>query len=273
MSKSKPAAKKRGETVESWRGTRVLHKAVDILCVFTQSEPVLGPSEVSEKTGLPRSTVQRIMSVLADRGILERDQTPGKYRLGVLLLTLAGRVEVRGNLRRVALPIMEELQAQTGETVNLNVVYQGERLCIEKVDSRHELRHMVQVGHRSPLWAAAAAKVLLAHLPEAQQQAVFRRAREEGWSEDQLHALQRELVTIRERGYAISTGEWTVGVTSVAAPIRDHQGIVVASVSVGGPSVRIPPERLPELTTHVTRAALRISQRLGYKPNPGHLPT
>lgn len=243
---------------------RVLDKALDVLLSFDRQCPVLGPTEVAQRVGVPRSTAHRIMSALAERGFLERDEA-GRYRLGAVLLLLASHVELHMDLRRAALPVLRELNAETGETVNLNVIYQGQRLCIEKIDSPHELRAQLQVGNRTPLHAAAASRVLLAFLPPAEQAAYLSDLRPV--TDRTLvdpERLREELENIRRLGYATSCGEAVPGVASVAAPVRDYTGRVVASISVGGPSVRFPPERMPALIESTLRAAGRISTRLGH---------
>lgn len=244
---------------------RVLDKALDILLAFSRKEPELGPTEVALRVGIPRSTAHRVMLSLARRGFLERDEATGRYRLGAMLLLLGSQVEMHQDLKRAALPVLRELQAATGETVNLNIVYQGERLCIEKIDSQHELRAQIQVGSRAPLHAAAASRVLLAFLPPEQQEAALRHLRQ---VTDRTivdpDRLREDLERIRRTGYAISAGEVVPGVASVGAPVRDHTGQVVASISCGGPAVRFSPERMPGLIEETTRAARLISARLGY---------
>jgi IclR family KDG regulon transcriptional repressor len=244
---------------------RVLDKALDIVLTFSRKEPELGPTDVAQRLGMPRSTVHRVMLTLARRGFLERDEVTGRYRLGAVFLLLASQVEMNHDLRRAAMPQLRELQASTGEAVNLNIVYEGERLCIEKIDSQHALRSQIQVGSRAPLWSAGPAKVLLAFLPDHEQERVLLRFAESGdGSHPDPAELRRELVEIRRLDYAVSSGELVPGVASAAAPLRDHTGEVVAAISVGGPLIRFTPARMPDLIEATVRAARLISARLGY---------
>lgn len=243
---------------------RVLDKALDILLTFSGQKPELGPTEVAQRVGIPRSTAHRAMLTLARRGFLERDEQTGRYRLGAVFLLLANQVEMQRDIRRAALPHLRELQAATGEAVNLNIVYQGERLCIEKIDSQHALRTQIGVGSRAPLYAAAPSRVLLAFMPEAEQERVLHTVpREAGDSRFHPERLRTLLEEIRQTGYAVSYGELVPGVVSVAAPIRDHTGEVVAAISIGGAAVRFPEDRMEFLIGATLRAALLISARLG----------
>lgn len=244
---------------------RVLDKALDIILTFTRQDSELGPTEVAQRVGIPRSTAHRVMLTLARRGFLEREEATGRYRLGAMFLLLASQVEMQQDLKRAALPVLRQLQQSTGEAVNLNVVYQGERLCIEKIDSQHALRAQISVGSRTPLYAAAPARVLLAFLPEQERERVLTSLRPvTGNTLIDPEQLRADLARIRETGYATSAGEAVPGVASVAAPVRDHTGEVVASISCGGPVVRFPPERLPELVEETVQAARLISFRLGF---------
>jgi DNA-binding IclR family transcriptional regulator len=244
---------------------RVLEKAMDIVLAFTRLAPELGPTEIAQQLGIPRSTAHRVMLTMANKGFLERNEETGRYRLGAMFLLIGGHVEMQRDLRRAALPVLHRLQAATGEAVNLNVVFEGERLCIEKIDSRHELRTQIQVGTRAPLHAAAASRVLLAFMPSAEQERVLHNLRA---VTDQTivcpDRLRADLEQIRRSGYALSYGEVVRGIASVAAPVKEHTGEVIASISCGGPAIRYTPDRMPMLIEETTRAARLISARLGF---------
>lgn len=251
--------------MERHNSVLVLDKAIDIVMACARHGRPVGPSELGRILGLPRPTVHRILQVLHRRGWLEKQEAEGTYRLGAVFLLLAGGVRAHADLKQTALPVMRDLWSATGETVNLSVVYAGERVCIEKLDSPHGLRQITQVGERSPLYAGAAAKVFLAHLPEAEVLAVLGRLEPiTPATITDPDLLRRELEQVRSQGYAVSVGERSPGITSVSAPVWDHTAAVTASLSVGGPSTRLTPERLPDLIQQVVSGARQLSERLGH---------
>lgn len=250
---------------------RSVARALDILQLYGTGQPELGVTEIAGRLRLSKSTVHRLLRLLADRGFLAQDPRSRRYRLGLELLWLGSLVRDGIDLRREALPTMQRLQEQTGETVNLNVERDGHRICIEKVESTHPIRDFVEIGRPLPLYAGASGKVLLAHLPPARIDEVLRRADPAGVARRRVsrHALLRQLEEIRRAGYAATSGERVEGASSVSAPIRDAEGHVVAGLSVSGPTYRFTAERVQRFARLVVQAAEEISRRLGYRRIPG----
>ena len=160
---------------------------------------------------------------------------------------------------------MEELHAKTGETVHLGILDGHEAVCVDRIESRHLIRLSAEVGKRFPLHVGAVPKLLFAHLPEEQSEAVIAR----GLPAYTRHtitdrdALRAELAEIHAKGYAVSDEDLDVGGSAVAAPIRDRTGAVVAAVSVAGPTARVSPRLHTEYRALVVEAAARISASLG----------
>lgn len=245
-------------------GVKVLIKAIEVLELFARQGPELRVTDVSSSLGLPKPTVYRIMTTLMSKGFLE--QCDGNtYRLGIRLFEV-GQAAVRHmNVRQVALPVMKRVAAQVDESVTLYVRSGGERVCVEMVESSQPLRHFTEVGKRLPLHAGAAGKVFLAYMDEAEVSGYIAQGLER-YTDTTLTGdeLIRELVRVREMECAESLAERASGVHSVAAPIRDFTGAVVAALAISGPSVRFPPERMRDLSRVVKDAALEISRALGY---------
>lgn len=240
---------------------------VDILTCFSIRSPELGISEISRRTGLYKSTVYRLLRSLVEAGMVVQDPKTKKYSLGFKVFELGCAVLTNAELRRAALPVMEELGERTRETINLSVVNNGERVCIEKVESKEAVRNFVELGMRAPLYCGATGKVLLAFMSEEEARRVLDRQElispVTGGSIDRT-ILEKELEVIRYQGYAVTREERSLGAASVSAPIRDHTGRVVAALTISGPTSRFSPERVVELIREVKGAAGAISQRLGY---------
>lgn len=245
---------------------QAIERAVAILNAFSADEHELGVTEIADRLGLHKSTVHRFMVNLDAAGMVERNSRTGRYRLGMRIFELGGLVKQRINLWDEALPFLESLVRDTGETGHLAVLDAGEAIYIERVEARRALRVPSAVGRGYPAHATNLGKVLLADLePERLAEIV----RERGLAAYTPHtivdptALDLELSRIRERGYAIDNEEYDEGLRCIGAPVRDHSGRVVAALGIGGPVTRITPARVEDLSTLVMAAASGLSRRLG----------
>lgn len=254
---------------------QAIERAVSILNAFTAEEHELGVTELSGKLGLHKSTVHRFMVNLDAAGMVERNPRTGRYRLGMRIFELGGLVKQRMNLWDEALPFLESLVRDTGETGHLAVLDGGEAIYIERVEARRALRVPSAIGRGYPAHATNLGKVLLADLePERVAEII----RERGLSAYTPHTivdeatLDHELVRIRERGYAIDNEEYDEGLRCIGAPVRDHTGRVVAALGIGGPVTRITPARVEELATLVMAAASGLSRRLGAHQSEAYAP-
>jgi DNA-binding IclR family transcriptional regulator len=256
------------------RRVQAVERALDLLLAFADDGPELGITDLSRRFALPKATVHRLVEVLVAYDLLSRDPHTARYRLGLTAFRLGSAFLRTLDVRQAALPVMQALAQQTGETVNLNIVQGGHRVCIEKVESSQDVRHFVDLGRPLPLFAGASGKVLLAYLDPPAVEAVLR---------EQVRSLTARTVTdreriradlarIRQRGYAVSTGERVDGASAVSAPVRNAHGVVVAGLTVSGPSYRFTPGRVRMLIPMVLEAAAAISRRLGYLPAPASRP-
>jgi DNA-binding IclR family transcriptional regulator len=164
-----------------------------------------------------------------------------------------------------ARPICRRLAASTGETINIAVLSGRSALYVDQVAGSSSLQPHNWVGQHIPLHAASNGKVLLSELPAAE---VDRTAGTlTAFTDATLTskaALRRELAEVRERGYALAVDELEVGLTAVAAPIRNAHGDVIAALSVSGPTFRLDAARLEDVVPELLAAAREISHRLGW---------
>jgi IclR family transcriptional regulator, KDG regulon repressor len=245
---------------------QAIERAVSILNAFSSEDPELGVTELAERLGLHKSTVHRFMVNLDAAGLVERNPRSGRYRLGLRIFELGGLVMQQMNLWDEALPFLEGLVRDTGETGHLAVLDGGEAIYIERVEARRALRVPSAIGRGYPAHATNLGKVLLADLPPEQVEAIVA---ERGLAAYTPHTitdpleLEAELERIREHGYAIDNEEYDEGLRCIGAPVRDHSGRVVAALGIGGPVTRITPERVGELAGLVMGAARGLSRRLG----------
>lgn len=246
--------------------TQSLQRAIALLKAFDDGQDALGVSELGRLVGLPKSTVSRLLATLEHEGLVERVPGSDKYRLGFLLVRLAGRVAHYGDVRAIAHPLLVELCERAQETVHLAVLDGDEVVNIEQISGPHIVRETNWVGRRTPLHCAANGKALLAFQPPAMIERVLAgplprptdRTIAEPW------AVRAELARVRACGYARAVGELEAGLNGVAAPIRDAGGLAIAAVSASGPAYRVTIERLADLGALVMDTAARIAERLSY---------
>ncbi len=246
----------------------MLRNAMTVLDLFTVDQAELGVVEVAEMLGRHKSTVSRWLAAMDRAGFLERDPVTARYRVSMRLAAFAEVARRATSLQRRARPILERLSAETGETCNLAVLDGSEAVNVEVVESPRPIMHVGWVGRRLPLHASASGKVLLAWLPGDVATSLLDvpLRRYAPGTVATVDAFEAELMVTRARGYATTWAELEPDLASVAAPVRDHRGEVVAAVSVSAPTSRMERERMAALGEAVVEAAAELSARMGYRP-------
>ncbi|MCR4436608.1 MAG: IclR family transcriptional regulator [Clostridiales bacterium] len=243
-------------------------RAITLLEALAEGENGYGITELSNVTGLHKTTVFRLLNTLMSRGYVEKDLKSDKYRLGIRLLLLGSAILDRMDLRNTARPYIKELSDDTKEVVHLAILDEGEAVYIDKVESPdHSIRIYSQIGKRSPLHCTALGKVLLSGLSDSEVEKIIKAKGLKKYTEKTItdfQQLKEEIALTRERGYGFDEIEHEEGIRCVAAPIYDRRGKIVAAISISGPIIYITQERMAELTEKITRTAKAISCQLGY---------
>ncbi|HEY4065515.1 MAG TPA: IclR family transcriptional regulator [Burkholderiaceae bacterium] len=242
-----------------------LLKGLQILEALASSDASRGVSELARELGLTRSNVHRTLKTLCSAGYVRQSDSSDNYECTLKLFQLGGAVLARVNVRQVAEPQMEALAAKTRETVHLSVLDDTDVIYLSKIDSPQPVRAYSTVAGRAPAYAVATGKALLAFQPEGY--AARFADRFEAFTPRTLvtiSALQHEIETIRQQGYAINRGEWRESVGGLAAPIFDASRRAIAAVGISGPVERLKPAVLKSFTPDVVQAARSISRSLGY---------
>lgn len=251
-----------GGTVQS------VDRAITVLELLAQ-HGTLGVTAAAKELGVHKSTASRLIAALERRGLVEQVEERGQYRIGVGILRLAGATSARLDLVQQARPVCRELAADTGDTVNLVTLDGSSALYIDQITGTATLSNYDWVGQRIPLHATSNGKVLLCELPEGEVRRLL--ADLPAYTERTIvsaRELAAELAQVRAQGYAIARDELDVGLTAIAAPVRNAHGEIVASISVSGPTFRMNGAHLAELEPVVRQAAGAVSARLGWMPTP-----
>lgn len=245
-------------------GVQSVDRALGILEVLARTGES-GVTEIALELGVHKSTAFRLVATLEAHRLVEQTADRGRYRLGVGILRLAGATTARLDLVQEARPIARQLAADTGETVNIAVLSESSALYLDQVAGSSALQSHNWVGQHIPLHATSNGKVLLAGLDDDGLDAVLGTlVTYTSRTITRLPELREELVRVREQGHAVAVDELEVGLTAVAAPIRNAHGDVIASMSVSGPSFRLPEEQVEEVVRLVVAAAVEVSHRLGW---------
>jgi DNA-binding IclR family transcriptional regulator len=256
---------------EPYSGTQAVQRAVSLLKLFTDTRPEWGLTEMAKAAGLNKTTVYRLLTALASEGLVARSPAGEAYRLGPEAIAIGARALRSNDLRTVSRGFLADLARESDETATVEVLVEADVLIVDEVHSRKWLHASPSVGTRWPAHATSTGKVLLAHLSDADRKALLRipLAQPARRTITTLAGLRDELTRVRSQGYATAVGELEDGYSAVGAPVRNHEGQVVAAVSVGGPSVRLPHDRLKALLPQLLEATEGISQQLGYGPTSG----
>lgn len=224
-----------------------------------------GVSEIAERTELPKSTVSRLLGTLVELGAVDQSEVLGSYALGELILDLSASASPGRNLVAIARPHLLELVVQIGEAAGLGVLDGDEVYYLDQVDGNHEVQVRDWTGESVDAHVVSSGLVLLSHLgPDARAEylATPRRA----WTEHSVtdpRVLARRLDDVRRAGFAWVYEEMSEGLNSVAAPVVNPAGMVIAAVHAHGPSYRFPePAAAASVAAAVVEAARRISDRL-----------
>lgn len=236
----------------------VIARALRILGSFTAHRRVMTLSELSRRTGIPVSTVHRLATELVACGALERNAVGG-FHIGLRLWEI-GSLAPRGQgLRELALPFLEDLAQVIRENVQLAVREGTEVVFIERIAGTGAVPVLTRVGGRFALTATGVGLVLLAHAPLDVQDQVLAGPIER-YTERTLTSgiqLRAALADVRARGYAVSDRQVTMDALSVAAPVHDSRGAVVAAVSIVVRYGSVSPHALAPLVRTSARAISR----------------
>ncbi|MCR4424932.1 MAG: IclR family transcriptional regulator [Firmicutes bacterium] len=249
------------------KGTlRIADRIIDVLECFTVDQHEWGVTELANHLGMHKSVIHRILSSLDARGYVRRNPHTKTYTLGLRCLDLGYTVLERMDVRTVALPYMRELVRTVNETVMLHIVDGDQALCIAKVESSQGLKCTSRLGSRVPLHAGAVTKLLLAYLPDEQVERILARPlkRFTEYTVTDPVVLRAQLEQIRRDGYCVTAQEVDLGSIGPAAPIRDHTGAVIASMSVSAPIIRMPDEKLNQVVQLLLATVEQVSGELGY---------
>jgi IclR family transcriptional regulator, acetate operon repressor len=252
---------------EQVAGTQTIARSLSVLRVLRDAEEDVGVTEIARALGLNASTTHRILRALVAAGYVAQNAHSERYRLGREAFLL-GHAARRTLGLEAAMPVLERLAEETGESVNL-VIRDGKAgLVVLRAESRQPLRFTQNVGTQIPLYCTSSGKTLLAFADDYRAEvARLRDIRQlTPATLTSPEELLRDLEETRERGYSVNRAEHIPGVWGVAAPVLDADGRAIAVLAVQGPEIRITEDRVAALAALVieTARAVRAAIPVGY---------
>ena len=245
-----------------------LGRGLALLGSLAESSDGIALSDLCQQVGLPLSTAHRLLTTLEQQRYVRCDPKTRYWSIGVQAFIVGCAFVKARDLIEIARPRMRGLMEESGETINLAVLDGGEAVFLAQVECRQMMRALAPPGVRIPVHCSSAGKALLATLPETEVARILRKhglPRLTPRTLTTLARLREDIECTRKRGYSIDDQEHSIGLRCVAAVVLDEHQEPVGAVSVSGPAVRIPDERIAILGDLVRKTADAIA--LAYSGN------
>ena len=224
-------------------------------------------ASLARQFNINRSRTFRILKTLEGRGFVVYDPKTEMYRLGLKFLEISRNIRSRLSLRSEAEEVLKDLAASTGDTSYLIIASGNSAIVVDRYSGDNMLQLAAPIGARLPMYTGAAPKVLLAFMPEEQRENTINDMELSSFTPHTItnkDSLRKILVEIRTQGYAVDEQDFEIGAFAFGAPVFDHEGKIVAGVSITTPTARCSPERRKELIPLVIKAARKLSEKIGY---------
>lgn len=245
-----------------------LERALTILNTLSEYPDGIQIARLSEKVGLTKSTVHRLLATLSGMNYVVKDEETDKYKLGLQVLFLSRNLLNNNNIVATAKPYLEKLCAEVNETVHLCIEDHGEVVYIDKIESTQTIRMYSRIGSRAPMHSTGVGKILLSgKTPDEFNRLIsninfVKKTPNTITSKD---AFITEIDKVKQQGYALDNAENEEVLRCIAAPIFDHKGKIIASFSISGPTNRVTMEAINDtLIDKMKQYSVSISRNLGY---------
>jgi IclR family acetate operon transcriptional repressor len=261
--RAKPGRKASENPVRS--SVQVLDRSLKLLDLVASADGA-ALTELSDQSGMAPSTVHRLLTSLANHGMVTHDSETGAWTIGLKAFEIGNAFLRFRKLGTISRPFLKQLMEHSGETANIGIEDGGDVVFISQVESHAPMRAFFRPGRRGPIHASGIGKAILSTWDNAGIERLLTPrplARFTEKTRDTLPKLLTDIETIRTRGWSIDDEEHTLGMRCLAAPIFNEYGEAIAGISVSGPAVRLLDETLTALGPVVKAAADGVTQAMG----------
>ena len=263
LPRKKTATEKDRNFVES------VERGLNVFSFIVNSKKAVGITQISKALHLSIGSVQRVTYTLQKLGYLRKDEDIQKYSIGNNGLVLGLGIVKGLDLKRIAYPYLKELSAEINETVNLAVLDGIQIVYIDRVKTGQIININLNIGSKLPVYCTSMGKSLLAFLPNDELLELLNKITLKPITPHTITTkarLLKELEKVKETGFSVNDKELDIGLRSVAAPVRNEYGTVVAAVNIAVPASRVTFEELrTEFASKVIHLSKVISEALGYR--------
>lgn len=245
-----------------------LDRALDVLELLAEHPEGLRLSALARETGIPKSTLFRIVSTLVDRRCVSLDEERKTYRLGLKLGELGNAFLSQSDVHNAAVRPMRRLAAACEESVFLSVLDEASVVYVRRMENAKSAVVVRKLGQRAPVYCTATGLAMLAFLPEDEAARILDRQTLEAHTASTTTdrtALRRKLAQVRRDGVAMVDGEYNPALLCVAAPIFEASGRPVAALTVAMLSAQASEERVADVQERLHTTAEQLSAEQGYR--------
>lgn len=245
---------------------RVLGRAFDILETLSEINSPMTLSEITEATGLSKSTAHRILRAMLDRSFVAKTDK-GTYTIGFKIIEIASTHINNLELLTEAKPFLSKLTRELDLTAHLGILDGADVVYLEKLDGHPNSQVYTQIGHSSPGFCSSIGKCLMAcmsreELDEVLDSCDFRKYTRKTITD--RREFVRHLRQVRLQGWAIDDEEYEEGHRCVGATVYDYRGLPVAAISASGSAGILTDDKLEETVEKVRTCAAQLSRQIGY---------
>jgi IclR family acetate operon transcriptional repressor len=256
----------RDKTPSDRGSVQSLIRALSLLEILAEDDEGYRLVDLALRTGLSTSTAHRLLTTLEQKRFVQFDQQTSRWHVGVQCFAVGTAFGRRRNLVEMAHAAMRRVRDATGETVNLGLADDGTVLFVSQVESREQVRAISRPGDRAPLACTALGQAILSGMKEAEVAEIVRKQGLPRLTPNSIarpSALYKVLEEVRCVGFAVDDEQNSPGLRCVASTIYNEFSMPMAAVSIAGPTLRVTPQRIPELGQQIMAAAREITRAIG----------
>lgn len=253
------------------QGHKTLKHFMKILDFFnTYQVEERGVSETSKALDMSPSKISRMLKTLESEGFFEKNSDTNKYRLGIKFFELGMVYAFNFPIRKIMRPHIEQMAKELNLTVSWGILRNSKIIVVDRVQNLNIDLLAYRIGLNIPLHSTSIGKILLAYLPEEEQDEVLQSVNLEKFTPATIvdpKLIKENFKFIRERGYSIDKGETHEDLNCIAAPIKNGEGDVIAAINLMNEKSQTSAEKLFSFANYLKEKALFISRQCGYKNN------